>query len=577
MATRDFVILSEATLLPTIWRGLTGRRLRVVALHPVVPVLSVLFQRLAAIIMRRGWASAATEGSDALSVMDGFVGDSLFRPHDPAMDAVGTQWCRRVDGAARLAPYAYAFRKCLTDYNVALLQVVGGMEEACARAGTDGGKVRLYGGCRHFADVYAASTGRPAGDWLQFRAWSAALVWNAVSTLFVLVGTVFWLVLRIRPRVEQLSFRLLLDRVSDIDLEVARAAGDPDKVLMVERNGLSAAMPLPAGARYRRVTRADARVPPGRALALLAALAQDVATAWWRLRDLPPPLFSRLVVQLGKRRVWDAFFHRFRPMAFWGRDDYSMDHIVRNQAVRAVGGTAIGVNHGLPMNTYVGPWRQIDFDIYYTFGSHTHQYAYADTWAPGMQVVPVGNIQMTPARRARLSAPRPRDVAVYGIVIPRLSAFLDEIAKLAQALPDRRVIVRMKPKRDDHFMTLYRDWLVQAPANVVDHVDPDPYDLMLSTSYAVTPGSTAGAEALQFGAVAFYMDMEPGLRFFYYRNFPTLVVYGGDQIATRIKAIETGSEVFDFQALRPLIDIGAPDFYTTFADTLNVLEQRVRP
>jgi hypothetical protein len=373
-----------------------------------------------------------------------------------------------------------------------------------------------------------------------------------------------WLVARTRPTVVPEHFRLAIDRVSPIDLEVAKAVDNPAEVLMVERNRRLAAESAPGLAHYRRVIRDDARTTPALALHLILRLARELWALWREFGALEAPLFGRFAALVGKRALFAAFFHRFRPAFLWCRDDYSTDHVVRNQELRKIGGKSLGVNHGLPMNTYVSQWREIDFDIYYVFGRHLYDTFYRDAWPAHMTVKSVGNILMTPERRARLGAGRTKDIAVFAIVTLHFDALLEHTRRLAEHFSARRVHVRMKGRREDSYMRRYAEWLSRAaPPNVVNNDDPVAYDLMAKAAYVVTPGSTAGAEAIQFGAATFSLDIEPKMKFFYYRNFPGLTVRSAEDIIQRIEAIESGAETHDPSLYENLIAVSAPDFYAT--------------
>ncbi|MCC7016147.1 MAG: hypothetical protein IT564_02955 [Rhodospirillales bacterium] len=579
-----FVVLSEATLPGALWRGLRGRPMRTVATLALVRPLEGRLARIESWARARGLLGSAYGPPAAIPVHDGYPGDAIHRPYDPAIEQGVRPLVAPFEGHAVLGEYAYAFRKALSDYTQTMLNLTGAA--AWAEANLPEGGWRLIGAPPHFARVYALSAGRAPGSWLgPGRAGESPRAYNdaplsgraggriaaALNALAVFAGMTAWLIARTRLAVAPERFRLAVDRVSPIDLEVAKAADDPAEVLMVERNARLAAETSPELAPYRRVTRNDARATPGVTVRLIARMARELWTLWRDFGDLEAPLFGRFASLIGKRTLFAAFFRRFRPAFLWGRDDYSMDHVIRNQELRKIGGKALGVNHGLPINTYISQWREIDFDVYYAYGRHLYDAFYRAAWPAHMRVEAVGNIQMTPERRARLAAARTKDIAVYAIVTLRFDELLAHVRDLALRFPDRRVHVRMKKRREDSYLRRYGEWLArEAPANVANNDDSDPYDLMLRTAYAVTPGSTAGIEAMQSGAKTFYLDLDPGLRFFYYRNFPHLIVRSAGDIARRIEAIEAGTEAYDFSRSEGLVALSAPDFYAALRRDLGL-------
>lgn len=554
----EILVLSEATLPRALWQGWRGRPMRMVAVHALVRGSTGLLERVARWASARGWLSSAFEGPRAVPIKDGYPGDALLRPYHPGIEAGIHPLLDDVEAHPVLGSYAYAFRKALTDYTQAMLNLTGAAM-ACQRIYGAGGW-RLVGAPPHFARVFALSTGAQPAAWLA-PACGGARIANGLNALSLWLGVSAWLLVRTRPRVAIHRFRLAIDRIHPADMRLAALIDDPRDVLMIERNRVRAAQAEPGLEPYTRVTRDDARLPPRATVVAIARLAAHLWALWREMGGHDAPLFARYATLLGKRRVFDAFFHRFRPACLWARDDYSMDHVVRNQSLRGVGGIAMGVNHGLPMNTYVSQWREIDFDVYFTYGRHLYETVYRQSWRSGMRVVPAGNIEFTPERRAAVQAgPRPLDIAVFGIVSSRFTEFLDEVRRLAGLFPDRKVILRMKALRETEYTCAYQRLIASAPPNLVADTGESAYDLMLRVGYAVSTGSTTTAEALQFGVTSFALDIEPELQFFYYRQFPRLIVTSAEDLARRIRAIEAGEETFDFHALEPLIAVSAPDF-----------------
>jgi hypothetical protein len=542
----QLVVPNELLLPRILWAGWRGRPIYLLEAQPLIRPLGSALSAILTFLAKRGLARSAFEAPLAVPVHDGYPGDSLFRPYDPEIE-------RGVQG--RFGPqdgdYAYAFRKAMSDYTQSMLRLVGAV--AWLEENLGAGAWRLRGAPRHLGLVFRLSTGRELPDAVSFEASPTRLL-NLANALFLTLGLFAWLAERIRYAVPVEAFRLAIDRISPVDMVVAReAVDDPAGVLIIERNAVLAAAADDEVARHRRCSRDDARVTFAHSVMLIGRLCREMAGLWLRHGKEDAPLFGRLAALLGKRVVYAAFFARFRPAYLWGRDDYSMDHIIRNQELRKQGGAAIGVNHGLPVNTYISQWREIDFDVYYVYGRHLYETFYKPAWPESMRVVAAGNIQMTPERRKRMSAPRPRDIAVYITVVPRFDEFMSGMMDVARHFQDRKVHFRMKGKREDRYLQSFARWMQEAPANAVVNQDSHPYDLMLATSYAIAAGSTAAVEALGFGAKSFVYDAEPRYRHYYYRNFPALIVTDAAQIIRRIERIESGEESYDPLAFDSLI------------------------
>jgi hypothetical protein len=550
----QLVVPNELLLPRILWAGWRGRPLYLLEAQPLIRPLSSVLSAILTFLSKHGLARSAFEAPLSVPVHDGYPGDQIFRAYEPHIESGVQTLFGPEDGE-----YAYSFRKALSDYTQAMLRLTGivaWLEECGPVEGWS-----IAGAPSHFFLVYRLSTGREAPASVAPSRGSDLLI-NLGNLLAVFAGVLVWLSARMRIFVRKEAFLLAIDRISPIDITVAREiTQSPSQVLVVERNQALAEEAVPDATCYLRCSRDDARAAPRQALRLSLGLWKDLWTIWQRHGYQDAPLFGRLVSLAGKRVVFAAFFQRFQPRFFWCRDDYSMDHGIRSQELRKVGGKSIGVNHGLPINTYTSHWREIDFDIYFVYGAHLYETFYKRSWPAAMSVRAAGNMQLTPERRKRLQNPRPLDIAIYVTVILLFDEFMEEMLKVARHFSDRRVHFRMKGKRESYYMRSFARWMEAVPPNVTVNMDTDPYNLMLSTSYAIAAGSTAAVEAIGFGAKAFVFDTEPRYRNYYYRNFPGLIVHSGDDLIHRIEAVESGKEHYDPREFETLIAQSGPDIY----------------
>jgi len=550
----EFLVLSETTAAHLLWAGWRGRPACIAAVLPYLRASTGILERLAAWAIRRGWARPI---DDALPVHDRYPGDSLFLPLHPELETKLHQLLRVDRPNAVECEYAYALRKALSDYTQVNLLLLGIISWA-ARHWPEGGW-RLRGAPRHL-DRLRAWHGGDSVSRAPIKSLGLRLV-NLGNSIVTVAGVLFWLLLRTRLKVTPQRYRLAIDRISPIDLVVARSViDDPREVLIVERSRTAAAA-VDATRSFRSCVKEDARLTPKALIILGSVLVRDVALLYRRYGALDGGLFGRFAALAGKRAMFAAFFSRFQPDVFWCRDDYSMDHIIRSQELRKIGSRSLGISHGLPINTYISQWREIDFDVYYVYGRHLYEHFYRGAWPSTMLVKPVGNIQFTRTLRAACAKPRGNDIAFFAIVTPRFDFVMEQIMKIARRFSDRTVHIRMKGNRDAHYRERFAYWMSQMPTNVSDNTDPDPYTLMSRVAYALTPGSTTGAEALQFGAKGFVFDVEPSYRWFYYRNFPGLTVRDADEVIQRIEAIESGAESYDFSRYDELIEMSGQDIF----------------
>lgn len=281
-------------------------------------------------------------------------------------------------------------------------------------------------------------------------------------------------------------------------------------------------------------------------LRILAEAARD----YWRLYRgacaLPPDMVRSLMTIPWKRAVYRAFFNRYRPRFYWGRDDYNVDHILRSQELRAVGGVSIGIMHGLPnIVTVSHQIRYVDFDVYYTHGTALYQERYKSRWPHGMTVRPVGSVGLSRDELAALAQPVPLDVAFILGPSFHQDQVIQAVGDLARAFPDRTIWINTK--------TSYRSRgsFGQAFQSILDLNLPNirefqgrTYDLFYRTTYWISESSTLVAEAVQFGRVGLCIDPDARFKYLFYRRYPWLMVRDGADLVQRIHDLESGQAVY---------------------------------
>jgi len=132
---------------------------------------------------------------------------------------------------------------------------------------------------------------------------------------------------------------------------------------------------------------------------------------------------------------------------------------------------------------------------------------------------------------------------------------MNEVFKIAQHFPDRKILIKIKPGLvRDRLCRRELEMLSYAPPNV-EETFTNSYELMDKASYAVSTGSTIVAEALQGRMTTFVLDGQMNGEYFYFRDFPGLCVQGGEDIIRRIEDIESGRETYDAETYSELIEM----------------------
>ena len=464
--------------------------------------------------------------------------------------------------------YGYAVRKAVSDY-VETVKDVSLLTEWMTK-NMDGYRWRLNGAPKLFEILWRCREGTAPKFPMRRCAYPRMFV-NAINALIFLCGGMLWLAFRTRFRTAAPEEILLAAERTDFnDIHMfEEVLDDPRDLLIVDRSPFMAQKFKDYDGRWRTCFVDDARIDLASFIPIVRDSIREMAWMWRTMGTCDASLFCRFASLIAKRVRFRAFFRRYKPRFFWGRDDYSLDHIIRNQELRKHGGTSLGTNHGMPISPHVGMWREVDFDIYYTYGSHLYDTAFKQTWHPNVKIKPVGTLNLTQARREKLKMPRPRDIAFLPVQLQPFDEIFHEVFKVARHFPDRLVFVRMKPAREPHYMERYKVLMADAPSNIVAHIERDPYDLLTTVSYAVA-FTTLVAEALQFGVRVFTLDMSPELKNLYYRAFPKLIVPDGETIIRRIENIEAGRETYDFDSFKDLIALDVTDPFEVIRRDLGV-------
>ncbi len=253
--------------------------------------------------------------------------------------------------------------------------------------------------------------------------------------------------------------------------------------------------------------------------------------------------------------IYRGLTERYRFANFFGRDDYDSQHIIRASELRKKGVQSIGISHGLPVpETVRGVWRYLDFDIYYTFGTHLYRTHYKTTWAPLMKVKAVGSFGMTREQLSRLGPKPTKDIVYFCGTMPGDEEPFRWAKELARHFPDRKVYIKHKRSNNGrlHEGQAYSRSEEDLP-NLID-TSETAYELMLRCQYALsTPNSTIVVEGVQFGLNTFAWD-PAYLGTSYYRAFPDLCVSELTQMIERIENIESGKWTYPRQKFSELVD-----------------------
>jgi len=565
---KTFLVLSETTLLPLLYFGLTGRDVHIVWVLPHVRFLRAPLRRIAALAIRFGLARGRHAISDELPWIEGLPGDGYYNDiHQSILTRLHEIYPLPAEGSP-ITEYGYAMRKCLSDYSadvISVLVLIKWVEENWAP-----GTWRLIGAPPYMKQVYQLYFDREPA----FRAVGGNILlplYNLLNALLFCAATLGWLFMRVRlSRTVPRKYHLALDSINPVfERELLKRAVDKnDDALVVYRTKVMRRKFGPDFAEFNGCMTGDARISGPIFLRLLASMIRDMWRMWKVASVNDPGLFGRYSTMVGKRAMFAAFFNKFQPRFLLGRDDYSIDHIIRNQELRKIGGTSIGLMHGMPLNSYASQWTEVDFDINLVFGLHLYTKYYADLWPSHMKVIGTGCFRMNAKYFAQRHKPRPKDIAYFAIVHGKSDLLMQEVLKIANHFRDRIVYVKFKPGRGAEDQAQFERQTKDAPDNVVVYQEPNAYDLLMKVSYALGAGTTVSVEAIAFGVKSYSFDVERKFKKYYLRNFPNIIVTTAEDVIKRIEEDESGIAAYRFDELNDLIATPDQDFCSVFREII---------
>lgn len=563
------LFLSETSLLRALWLALTGARICLVDMPPAIPALPILrWGRW--LLLRFGAVRPILDFDDRLGELKEL---RVPRHHeDPfvAIEPWTDSYLANQQLDAILGDDADPYRQISCNYMFGYFDRLFFLNWFCQTYPSESATVvgadevllgmyeHVYGQACSLA-VSRTRTGRGLFNPLLTALAFAALVWESLKGLR-LTATV--------PRPVLLGSDCSGDdRDPIVWREVLQAGADVVVVFRsrqqkIESQGKIA--PIPA------LAPGDGGFTP------LLAWREFVASSrrLWRIarqaRSLTPGHYHRLTLIPHKRLQIRKLFTLYRFRHFWTRDDYNVEHILRSQELRRMGGVSLGVQHGLPISAALIPqWRYVDCDLYYVFGLGIMRH-YGDRWPKTMQARACGSLGMTREREARLADPRPNDIIFQAKAERTAQPLIDVLDSLVANFPDRTIYVQIKNAFSHTFLAQEVLSAAARYPNVVCTREKI-YDLFLKARYLVTDPSTIGAEAIQFGLYAFMLDYD-GRKSLYFRDFPDFCMSDPHEPARRIKAIEAGTYRYRFEDYELLIarhgriydqvraDIGLPPF-----------------
>jgi hypothetical protein len=274
-----------------------------------------------------------------------------------------------------------------------------------------------------------------------------------------------------------------------------------------------------------------------------------------RFGHTPPTLYLSIAKLNYIRLGYKGLFNKYDITYFFGRDQYNSDHIIRSQELRKRNGTSLGLINGINVFGWDISYRFIDFDRTYVHSRGPLLKYNSDNWRHPNGIRQIGAIKLSRADiKGMMDIAKTRDIVCFAKNYCDGAIFLDELFKVARALPDKQIYISLKKSS----MRLegveeFVSYLAQAPKNI-ELVDDFSFDLIKRHSFIISGESSILSEAISLGCYAFFLDTYTDDIRFIYREYPEMSHRDGNEIAERIKGIDNKTWNYPIAQMKDLGD-----------------------
>lgn len=562
--------INEFTLLPFLASTLQGHKPIVLAVDALFPPIRRLLEPLVNRVIATGrarWIVDYIPKQKALWKYPTrtFLNDVFGQTED---------WHNQyfdLDHADKLAPaYGCAFKHITCNYMKPLHFHVLLLGAALEKSnGTD---LRVYGLTPEVVGLFEAYWNRSLPqNWK--TVWLPNKVLNFFMMLPILVFSILWALTRTRVHVKPELFFFAADYYEDVrDIHLYHEVADGGPLLLVLRHPRRQRIePYDELLPYTSCSCRDGRFKPLAAIAASAMIVRDSIRLFRRLGGVRPALYYQVAALPFRRAVLRAFFSRFRPKFYWGRDDYNVEHVLRRQELNRIGGVSLGISHGYPAYASIFPMtRYVNFDQYFVFGHRLCEPYIHKTWPEDMSINAVGSFGASREDYAVRVLQKPKNIIVFLSMLSRDVGMIDMVRGLSKAFSDRRIILHVKSlflqtREGQEYVADCKKGL----SNVVENSETL-FQIFRQAQYAFSEPSTVVIEALQFGLHSFCLDTLPIHKVCIFRDYPGLCVSSPEDSIARINAIEAGTWVYPRKSYGDVIDLSGRVLFDVVRETVGL-------
>lgn len=561
LAVTRILLVNELTIFYLLFCIITGRKVWILATLPLFPPTRRILDFFVALLVRKGRIDYAFNHCSELDRMHDYPVKIILYDVFADIESWMNDRFRFNEVGCDENDYALSYKKIVSNYMNAMMQPLLILRLLHQRLPINTYKViGLPHDLRAAARMYAGSDIVLASGFFDI---SSKIV-NALLALVVMIFSLGWIAVKLRPyKFGKKSYFFAIDYIHD---------GRDDQML----EELQEAGPQLIVLRHAATNDQLAKLPKGRDIcrysdgvfgllggfSAMLRVVRDNLKLWFKHNDCPPVVFFQIAALPFRRNMAKAFFNKFVVSYFWGRDPYNVEHILRRREINRIGGKSLGVSVSF-LTTYTILWpqfRYLNYDSYYVFERPIIEQHYANTWPSDMKLIVAGSGLISRDLLSRRSNRRSNDIVVFCGVFIGEPAMLEFIRGLAEAFPDRKILLQLKP----YLLTTpagykFVDDCMEGISNIV-HLTDSPYELILQARYAISDPSSLVAEALQLGSFAFGFDIPSKQKTNILRSYPGLVFASANEMADRIRGIEAKTDTYDLELYSRLVDISGTPF-----------------
>jgi hypothetical protein len=194
-----------------------------------------------------------------------------------------------------------------------------------------------------------------------------------------------------------------------------------------------------------------------------------------------------------------------------------------------------------------------------------------------MEIIPAGTFGAQREDYARINEVRPKNIIVFLSVFSGNKKAELFIRALAEAFPDRKIILspKISVTRLQSTQNVVGPCVAQYANVSVVEGNINLFERLRMAQYAVSDASTTVIEAIQFGLFSFFMDVSDTQRACYYRRYPDLCMKLPEQLVIQIRKIESGQWVYPRDSFSGLVDVSGRVFFDVVREKMGLKSKSV--